>query len=442
MSTPANEVALGPAGASAAAVSTAPKQLAFVGGFSFVGSLVLPILLPPLVCWMWMCLEFNGGAFILPTTTAAWLDLWAKVPPVTLLATAIYLGWFAVQAALQIWAPGPWVEGTPLADGSKLKYRMNGWFTWWFSWAVMVGGCFAGFWKPTILADNFGSLMMVVNIFSFVLSGYLYWVGKKRPHPAGEMVSGNIFYDYFMGNSLNPREGNFDWKLFCEARPGLILWVAINLSCAAKQYALHGTLTAPMIIVCCFHFFYIADYYFHEEAILTTWDIKHENFGWMLCWGDLLWVPFTYTIQAYYLMNHMNSLPGWALAMIVVLNVIGYSIFRGTNIQKHKFRRDPSTPVWGKPAEFIKTAKGSLLLTSGWWGIARHINYFGDLTMGLAWCLVTGFDNILPYFYIIYFTILLVHRERRDNEMCASKYGADWEAYSKKVRWRIVPGLY
>ena len=81
-------------------------------------------------------------------------------------------------------------------------------------------------------------------------------------------------------------------------------------------------------------------------------------------------------------------------------------------------------------------------MTSGWWGIARHLNYFGDLLMALAWCLPTGFGSVLPYFYIIYFTILLVHRERRDHEMCADKYGKDWEAYCEKVRYRIVPGLY
>ena len=43
---------------------------------------------------------------------------------------------------------------------------------------------------------------------------------------------------------------------------------------------------------------------------------------------------------------------------------------------------------------------------------------------------------------IIYFTILLVLRERRDHRMCAAKDGADWDAYCKRVRWRMFPGLY
>ena len=90
----------------------------------------------------------------------------------------------------------------------------------------------------------------------------------------------------------------------------------------------------------------------------------------------------------------------------------------------------------------METASGSKLLISGWWGTARHINYFGDLLMGLAWCLPTLFAHPLTYFYIVYFIILLVHRERRDNSLCHTKYGPDWERYCAKVRWRILPGLY
>src|SRR5437667_2124235 len=114
-----------------------------------------------------------------------------------------------------------------------------------------------------------------------------------------------------------------------------------------------------MILVCAFHFWYIADYYYHEEAILSTWDIKHENFGWMLCWGDLVWVPFTYSLQASYLVYHPHELPWWAVTGIVALNMAGYFIFRASNLQKHKFRKNPEEPVWGKKPEFIRTATGS-----------------------------------------------------------------------------------
>ena len=46
------------------------------------------------------------------------------------------------------------------------------------------------------------------------------------------------------------------------------------------------------------------------------------------------------------------------------------------------------------------------------------------------------------YFYVLWVAVLLIHREMRDEEKCAKKYGADWERYKKAVPWRIVPYLY
>lgn len=44
-----------------------------------------------------------------------------------------------------------------------------------------------------------------------------------------------------------------------------------------------------------------------QEAVLTTMDLLHEGFGFMLAFGDLVWVPFTYSLQAYYLVGHPTS---------------------------------------------------------------------------------------------------------------------------------------
>ena len=39
----------------------------------------------------------------------------------------------------------------------------------------------------------------------------------------------------------------------------------------------------------------------------------------------------------------------------------------------------------------------------------------------------------MPYFYAIYFAILLVHRAWRDDHDCSHKYGADWAKYKEQV---------
>lgn len=62
--------------------------------------------------------------------------------------------------------------------------------------------------------------------------------------------------------------------------------------------------------------------------------------------------------------------------------------------------------------------------------------------MGLGWCLLCGFDNPVPYFYVLYFGLLLVHRALRDDHKCKKKYGKDWDTYCRMVPSRIIPYIY
>ena len=120
--------------------------------------------------------------------------------------------------------------------------------------------------------------------------------------------------------------------------------------------------------------------------------------------------------------------------------MFGYFLFRGANSQKDAFRRNPDDPNV-KHLKFLQTKRGTKLLTSGWWGMARKINYTGDFIMGLSWCMTCGFHSIVPYFYAIYFAILLMHRSIRDDHMCQEKYGDDWQIYKKIVPYRFIPGI-
>lgn len=62
--------------------------------------------------------------------------------------------------------------------------------------------------------------------------------------------------------------------------------------------------------------------------------------------------------------------------------------------------------------------------------------------MGLAWCMTTGFDSVVPYFYALYFASLLIHRDLRDEHSCVKKYGKDWAKYCTTVPYRFIPGVY
>lgn len=77
----------------------------------------------------------------------------------------------------------------------------------------------------------------------------------------------------------------------------------------------------------------------------------------------------------------MQQLSWMATLTIVLLHTVGYAIFRGANRQKDIFRADPSDPRVAH-VKTLRTQRGRMLMVSSWWGLSRHINYFGDWLMG------------------------------------------------------------
>uniref|UniRef100_A0A673K234 Delta(14)-sterol reductase LBR n=1 Tax=Sinocyclocheilus rhinocerous TaxID=307959 RepID=A0A673K234_9TELE len=285
------------------------------------------------------------------------------------------------------------------------------------------------------------SALLIVTLLSVYLFVRCRWASEDELAPGGN--SGYIIYDFFMGRELNPRIKNFDIKFFCEMRPGLMGWVLINFAMLQAEMK-HQNLENPspaMLLVNIFQLLWVVDGFWHEEKLLTMMDIVYDGFGFMLTFGDLTFVPFTFTCQAYYLVSHPNELSVFWIITLITMNGIGYYIFRKANSQKFTFRKNPSDPAVSH-LKTIPTATGKSLIVSGLWGWVRHPNYLGDIIMGLAWSLPCGFNHLIPYFYLIYLFTLLVHRNARDERQCRKKYGSAWEEYCKAVPYRIFPGIY
>ena len=289
--------------------------------------------------------------------------------------------------------------------------------------------------------------MSVSIVFSWLLSLYLYATSLSLSNSSPSTYlsrhgqSGVAVYDFFVGRALNPRLWGVDLKYLCELRPGLVGWLLLDLSLMATQWQRQGQVTASMLLVVAFQAVYVLDSLLSEQAILSTMDITTDGFGWMLAFGDLCWVPFTYTLQARYLVDHPTHLSPAGIALILALKLVGFYVFRTSNNEKNSFRTEP-TSAFTRHARYLLTASGSRLLLSGWWGRSRHPNYFGDLCMSLAWSLTCGFSHPIAYFYPIYFTVLLVHRQMRDDDKCRQKYGKDWDTYCAQVPYRIIPYVY
>ncbi|OQO03162.1 Delta(14)-sterol reductase [Cryoendolithus antarcticus] len=400
---------------------------------------------------------------------------------ISLEAAAGTIAWYALSLVLYKILPASEVQGTTLKSGTRLTYKLNSFLTAITILIVCAAGTLvqgADFPLWPFINRNYIGLLTSNILISYALAAYTYIHSfsirdshdpKREIAPGGS--TGNIIYDFFIGREMNPRItipfiGEVDIKAFMELRPGMLGWLLLDLAFTAKQYKNYGYVSDSMLLVLFAQTVYILDSVYMEPAILTTIDITTDGFGFMLSFGDLVWVPFTYSLQTRYLSVHPVALgPLWVLTILGIQG-FGYYVFRASNSEKNAFRTDPNGESV-QHLKFIETASGSRLLTSGWWGTARHISYLGDWLMSWAYCLPTlaagykltpsimypgsrlvttegmaGYAVPVTYFYMLYFAILLVHREARDEEKCRRKYGKDWERYCEVVRWRIWPGVY
>ena len=433
------------------------------------GALATTLCLPIVTIWLAHCASI-GSIYAIPSFTILDQtvisendDIIMNIQPMmTKYAIGFCISWFVFLVVLERILPCELISGVELPGTGKqtvqrprLQYRINGHLSLWVILAVIGLGRPFTLYKNGVtvfafeayeigsLCDYFLELAVALVVLSTLLSIWLYI--KSFAKDAQLALGGNTgiaVYDFFIGRELNPRSlsNSFDWKEFCELRPGLILWMLLDLAMAVKQYQLLGYVTGSMILINAFQGFYVWDALYNERAILTTMDITTDGFGFMLCFGDLAWVPITYSLQARYLVEHDPHLSLSQLIGIVACNCFGYFVFRSANSQKDAFRTDPNDASLSH-LTYLQTKRGTKLLTSGWWGRARKINYTGDWIMGLSWCLLCGLESIVPYFYAIYFCILLIHRAARDDHMCSEKYGEDWNKYKQVVPYQFIPGV-
>lgn len=351
------------------------------------------------------------------------------------------LAWISLFAVLYRVVPGRVAEGAPLpGSGKRLKYPLNGLASMLVSLTVVLFLVSSGLVRATWPYDHMLELLTAAVLVSFAGSAALYARSLSRPADELAVDSGWPLYDAFMGRERNPRWLGVDLKYMLELRPGLIGWVVLNASAAAKEYELTGTVSTAQVLLNVAQAVYVVDSLVFEDAILSTMDITTDGLGIMLVFGDLAWVPFSYTLQARTIARG-TDLSAAGLALATVLCAAGYYVFRRSNLVKHRFRTDPGHPLV-RHLETMPTRRGTKLIVSGLWGLCQHPNYLGDLLFSVGMSAYCGFSSLFAWYYPIYFLVLLVHRQLRDDHHCRAKYGADWDKYTARVPYKIFPYIY
>lgn len=360
------------------------------------------------------------------------------------------LGVFAVtQLLFMKILPGKIFNGPITSQGNIPLYKANGIPSYFLTLLLFYLASYQmQLFSPTIIYDHFNELLGSLNLFSLLFCLFLLLHGYFTPSSSDSGTTGNVIFDYYWGTELYPRIFGWDIKMFTNCRFGLMSWSLIIWSFAAKQFQIYGVLSDSMLVAIILQFLYITKFYIWETGYLGSLDIMHDRAGFYICWGCLVWIPGIYTSSTLYLVNHPNQLGPFLTIALLFLGSGSILINYLSDRQRQKFRQlQGQCKIWGKPPQLIVASyitqkgevKNSILLTSGWWGIARHFHYIPEITGALCWTLPAGFNHALPYFYTLFLTILLIDRAFRDDKRCAEKYGVYWDKYCQKVPYKIIP---
>jgi delta14-sterol reductase len=347
----------------------------------------------------------------------------------------IYLFIFILNAIM----PGRWVIGyvTKTGTDEKLKYRLNGlqvlitvvavWFLLgyfhWMSWDWLYACRWYG----------------LAGVFTF---GVIFSLILVMPYPA---VKSSFLTDFFLGRLENPQlwGGRIDAKMWLYL-VGAILLELNALSFAAHHWLLYGDdASIGIFIAVGLITYFIFDYLTFEEVHLYTYDFFAERVGFKLGWGCIAFYPYFYTIGLWSTVDLPNPhTPTFLQVLYVLIFFCGWGLSRGANMQKYYFKKNPTQPFLGIVPETITDGQKTLLV-NGFWGLSRHINYLGEILMGIGIALSVGHPLLIwPWLYPLYYVVLLFPRQIDDDKRCALKYGALWETYLKRVPYKIIPFIY
>ncbi|KAK7012870.1 ergosterol biosynthesis ERG4/ERG24 [Favolaschia claudopus] len=419
---------------------------------------------PALMYYLWICLWFYDGQLVYPKSFADvnlfLAEMWAHVcegASPSLYAWKVYGGNIIFQLFLAWVMPGYRQEGLPVPslNYKTLIYNCNALYSLYATMITAAVLHCTNIFRLTEILDNFGHLMSVAMICGFATSfGVYFWAIATGSQIR---MSGNFIYDVFMGAILNPRIGPIDLKMWAEVRIPWVIVFFLSVSGGCKQYETLGYVTPNMAFMILATWLYLNACAKAEECIPQTWDMYHEKWGFMVIFWNFAGVPFSYIYSIVYMARqdpskYQFSTPTYVLLYTTLL--AAYYIWDCSMSQKSRFKMQtqgltnfrktfPQVPwcIIENPT-YIQTAHGNRLLTSGWWAYSRKPNYVADWIMSFCWGAVIGTATPIPYFYSVFFIVVLVHRVSRDFERCSVKYGKDWDRYCEVVPYKFIPGVF
>jgi 7-dehydrocholesterol reductase len=380
--------------------------------------------------------------------------LWTSVDAFSPLSSAVIFGYSAWALLLMIVVPGRRTEGPMTAKGNVPIYKDNGFACYsltMLAFALLTVALKLTGRTPTVVYDHFDEFIVTITVISYVFCLFLYVKGRLWPSTSDSGTSGNFVFDYFWGLELYPRILGIDVKVFTNCRFGMTVWPLLVCIYTLKSYELHGGFVDSAWVSAVLQLVYITKFFWWEAGYMRTIDIKLDRAGYYICWGCLVYVPGVYASVSMYLVNQPVHLGPVVSLLILLAGLVSCATNYWADRQKQVVRStNGNCKIWGRKPEVIHATyrlengdrHQSLLLVSGFWGLARHFHYVPEMVLAFLWTVPALFQNLLPFSYLISLFFLLLHRTYRDDLVCKNKYKEHWDEYVCRVPYKILPHIF
>jgi len=281
--------------------------------------------------------------------------------------------------------------------------------------------------------QDFGPIVQVLNITALAFCAYLFIKGKLFPEsgldPLQNFQGKSWAYIFYRGVELHPTIFGADVKQWTNSRVGMMAWAMLVLVFCKVDLDQNGFHIGPVVHALLINI-YLAKFFYWETGYFNTLDITMDRAGYYLCWGCLCWVQASFTNTAYFMVAYPSQVSTWEGIAILFYGLLCTYLEYQVDHQKEEFRAtDGNEHIWGQKPQYLKVeykgtdgkVKQSKLLTSGFWGKARHMNYFFEINIALSWSLPARGYGIVPYGYFVFITILVLQRILRDEEKLKKK---------------------
>jgi delta14-sterol reductase len=345
---------------------------------------------------------------------------------------------YAVITLLHIVIPARRTAGYAKNDatGETLTYRLNGRF-------VLVASILVWFLLGyfNIVPYDWFYETRRLGLIGAVVIGLVFSLIIVLRYPS---TGKSVFADLWFGRSkdVQIKSGFVDAKLWLYLVGAVLLQLNV-LSFAAFHLEHVGNINPGFLLGCAMLTWFCFEYLIFEKIHLWTYDFIAERVGFKLGFGCLAFYPYFYSVSLWFTADLPNpGVPTWLTILFGALFLCGWTLTRGSNLQKYFFKTRPGRKfLWITPEAISDGDRG--LLVNGFWGTSRHINYLGETIQAVAVALATGcFGVWMVWLYPLYYVALFIGRQADDDKLCRAKYGVLWDEYTARVKYKIIPGIY